>query len=161
MLPSGFDEMELLREEAVYYDIQPLIAEIKRHLQDAEGEKSADGNHQSPSSSFNGKNTRNGILIRVFCSDLSSDDCIQISAKKDVLEEAFPETSTALENGGVGLTSSWEFKNGYVHGFPLTECRKFKFLCVFERLLNLNFRIENSCKGEMNGFHFMEHLFVR
>ena len=173
VLPKHFEEIELLHEEAVYYGIPSLIAETKSRLKIEEKSLMKNGDKMTSSTSSKDdaspsaphRPSHDCVMVRVYSpSDSfisSSEESIQISATKNALVEAFPETARALDNLGIGLLGSWEIDKGFVLGFPLKECTKLNLLSVFQRLMDHDFSIKTCYKGEKDGSYFMEHLFVR
>ncbi|VDH93959.1 BTB/POZ domain-containing protein kctd15-like [Mytilus galloprovincialis] len=151
ILPENFCEHEQLYEEAKYYELHGLVhhLEIIRKAKNIKTEK--------PDSAISGSSREFCDCIAVAISpDLG--ERISLSAEKRLLEEVFPELSSALmdsRNSGFNLDSH------YVIRFPLNGFCKLNSVQVFQRLLNHSFRVEASTGGGVEGQQFSEYLFTR
>lgn len=154
ILPDNFNEYEQLYEEAKYYDLHGLVhhLEVIRKVKNIKSEKP---DSAVCASTVTGKEFCDCIAVSI-SPDLG--ERISLSAEKRLLEEVFPELSSALmdsRNSGFNLDSH------YVIRFPLNGFCKLNSIQVFQRLLNHSFHVEASTGGGVEGQQFSEFLFTR
>lgn len=83
---------------------------------------------------------------------------ICLSGERPLIEEIFPELSTALMDT---RNSGWHLDNHYVIRFPLNGFCKLNSIQVMQRLFNHSFIISASTGGGVEGQQFSEYLFTR
>lgn len=158
-LPESFRDWTLLMEEAKYYDIPGMVTDLERIMKS-----------KGISSSLNGESSDRPVRVKVedgiddYCQCVAvyiSPDLgerISLSADRAVLEEVFPELSSALMDS---RNSGWNMDNRYVIRFPLNGFCKLNSLQVLQRLLNHGFQIAASTGGGVEGQQFSEYLFYK
>ncbi|UYV77728.1 KCTD15 [Cordylochernes scorpioides] len=183
-IPEDFSELELLLEEARFYDIPPLVKML-------EGlKKERKRNSISNSNNLNGKinnshynsssqpNTRHsnhhmqdgrvspdcrndGGEYQCLALNISPDlgERLVLSGERALVEDVFPEICQALMDGRSGV--AWNQDSKHVIRFPLNGYCKLNSLQTITRLLNHGFRIMASNGGGVEGQQFSEYLFVR
>lgn len=156
-LPETFNEIEQLWEEAKYFDIPGMLRELEvfkrgKNVKQDKMDTSYSNKAEKPSG---GEGFCDCIAV-----SLSPDlgERISLSAERFLLEEVFPELSSALLDS---RNSGFNLDNRYVIRFPLNGFCKLNSVQVFQRLLNHSFKIEASTGGGVEGQQFCEYLFVR
>ncbi|XP_076355178.1 BTB/POZ domain-containing protein kctd15-like [Tachypleus tridentatus] len=158
-IPEDFDELDLLIEEAIFYDIRPLIKMLE-NLKNKRNYKNehlvSKSNHYKIVSSLNGENNFNCLALNI-SPDLG--ERIMISGERSLVEDVFPEISQALMDARSGVI--WNTDSKYVIRFPLNGYCKLSSLEAVARLLNFGYHIMASNGGGVEGQQFTEYLFVR
>lgn len=135
LLPKDYAELNILTQEAEYYEIQPLIEAIKQLKPTRGAEKDC-------------------VAVSI-CPDMGERICL--SGTKKTIEQIFPELKDALEDS---RSSGWIVANDYVIRFPVNGFCKLNSIQVFQRLLR-TFTIASSNGGGVEGQQFSEFLFTR
>jgi len=140
-LSEDFIELDLLYEEAKYYDLQPLMRLLEQRK-------------------LNGRLKRRRSVdetFQVLALQVSPDlgERLLLSGDRGLIEQVFPEVSQPLSRTGV----AWNSDAKHVIRFPLNGYCKLVSLQAIARLLAHGFRIEASNGGGVEGFS--EYLFVR
>ncbi|KAK8775741.1 hypothetical protein V5799_030915 [Amblyomma americanum] len=187
-VPDNFAELELLYEEARYYDIPALT----RQLEALRAQRQRRGAHQpgaavaSSASSTSSQlspsakrpteaNHCDGLVapsepdaerfhdsaFQCLALNISPDmgERIVISGERSLVEHVFPEISQALMDVRSGV--AWNQDTKHVIRFPLNGYCKLNSLQTITRLLNAGFRVMASSGGGVEGQQFSEYLFVR
>lgn len=130
--------MNILLEEAKYYEIDELVESLLKHKQrnDSEPEKEC--------------------LTISMCPDMG--ERISLSARKATIEELFPELSSALVDK---RNSGWAIDSDYVIRFPINGFCKLNSIQVLERVVNNKFTNVTSNGGGVEGQQFSDFLFTR
>lgn len=130
--------MNILLEEAKYYEIDELVESLLEHKQrnDSEPEKEC--------------------LTISMCPDMG--ERISLSARKTTIEELFPELSSALVDK---RNSGWAIDSDYVIRFPINGFCKLNSIQVLERVVNNKFTNVTSNGGGVEGQQFSDFLFTR
>ncbi|KAL7050289.1 hypothetical protein ACKWTF_004025 [Chironomus riparius] len=173
LISEDFSDLELLLEEAKYFEIAPMVRQIEQMKRDRlkNGLKTmaATSSSRSPSpsrtkpTSNNNKITHNDTF-EVVALQISPDlgERILMSSERNVLDEIFPETNQAILDARSGV--AWnQFEGRQVIRFPLNGYCKLNSIQVITRLLNSGFCLEAST-GYSSGVEnqqFSEYLFVR
>lgn len=137
-LPDNFSEINILIEEAQYYELKELV----QLLQTMRGLNECDSHKE--------------CLTVSLCPDLGERICL--SGRKMTVEQLFPELSSALQDK---RNSGWAADNDYVIRFPINGFCKLNSIQVLERVLNARFKILTSNGGGVEGQQFSDFLFTR
>ena len=141
-LPEDFAELDLLLEEAKFYDVQNLVKDIEDYKRKHNKKKD---------------NTDYCDCVAVSISpDLG--ERISLSAERALLEEVFPELNSALMDT---RNSGWNIDNRFVIRFPLNGFCKLNSVQVIQRLINHGFKVIASNGGGVEGQQFSEYLLCR
>lgn len=162
-LPSNFADWDMLLEEARFYEIQPMVQAVE------EAKRAYTQSHRNIDN--NGSQTRNSAAVRVKVEEEETSEdhyeCVSVhvspelgervslSANKALVEEVFPELSTALADA---RTSGWNLDNNFLIRFPLNGYCKLNSLQVFQRLLYHGFEIIAATGGGVEGQQFSDYL---
>lgn len=178
-LPDDFNELDLLYEEARFYDIPSMVRQIEQ-LKRERNKRKLEGTCASSSCvSKNGRryhenqnnisecggnsNSEDGSPGEFQCLALNvSPDLgerIVISGERALVEEVFPEISQPLMDARSSV--AWNQDSKHVIRFPLNGYCKLNSLQTIVRLLYGGFRILASNGGGVEGQQFSEYLFVR
>jgi len=157
VVPTEFEEFEQLYEEARYYELVGLLKdleEIKKAKDVAKVVKEIKSERGLQAKSTNQEFV--DVVAVSVCPDLGERICL--SAERPLLEEVFPELTTALSDT---RNSGWHLDNHYVIRFPLNGFCKLNSVQVMQRLLTLGFTLAASTGGGVEGQQFSEFLFTR
>lgn len=176
-LPEDFNELDLLYEEARFYDIPAMVRQLEQ-LKRERSKKKVDATCSSSSSSSSHlKNGRRYQDNQNECSSSPGYDSageyqclalnvspdlgerIVISGERALVEEIFPEIGQPLMDARSSV--AWNQDSKHVIRFPLNGYCKLNSLQTIVRLLNGGFRILASNGGGVEGQQFSEYLFVR
>lgn len=177
-LPEDFNELDLLYEEARFYDIPAMVRQLEQ-LKRERSKKKVDATCSSSSSSSSShlKNGRRYQDNQNECSSSPGYDSageyqclalnvspdlgerIVISGERALVEEIFPEIGQPLMDARSSV--AWNQDSKHVIRFPLNGYCKLNSLQTIVRLLNGGFRILASNGGGVEGQQFSEYLFVR
>lgn len=177
-LPDDFNELDLLYEEARFYDIPSMVRQIeqlkrersKRKLDATCGSSSCVSkngrkyheNQNNISDCGGNSNSEDGPgEFQCLALNVSPDlgERIVISGERALVEEVFPEISTPLMDARSSV--AWNQDSKHVIRFPLNGYCKLNSLQTIVRLLYGGFRILASNGGGVEGQQFSEYLFVR
>ncbi|EEC14814.1 potassium channel tetramerization domain-containing protein, putative, partial [Ixodes scapularis] len=139
-VPADFPELELLYEEARYYDIPALTRQLEPLREQAQQRRRAAS-----------------CLALNISPDMG--ERIVISGERALVEQVFPEIAQALMDARSGV--AWNQDTKHVIRFPLNGYCKLNSLQTITRLLNAGFRVMASNGGGVEGQQFSEYLFVR
>lgn len=154
LLPDNFEELDILYQEACYYEISPLVAAIQHQMR-------LSGRAIPASAPIPNTLTTRSCEFECVTVHISPDiagERVAISAQKCLLEEVFPEMATALTDG---RNAGWTSGQGFVIRFPINGFCKLNSLQVIQRLLETNFTITASSGGGVEGQTFTEYLLSR
>jgi len=159
ILPDNFGHLELLLEEARYYELQELVTQLT-NLQN----KTASLNNGNIPRTINTINTipLTGQDWEVVALNVSPEmgERIMISGVRDTIEEVFPEISHTLQDTRHSL--AWNSTSKYVIRFPLNGYCKVTTMQVISQLLSHQFSLAASNGGGVEAAqHFSEYLFTR
>ncbi|XP_075694571.1 BTB/POZ domain-containing protein kctd15 isoform X2 [Rhinoderma darwinii] len=141
LLPEDFKELNLLYEEAKYYQLHPMVKELERWKQDKEHRK-----HFQPCDC---------LVVRV-TPDLG--ERIALSGEKALIEEIFPETGDVMCNS---VNAGWNQDPTHVIRFPLNGYCRLNSVQVLERLFQKGFHVAASCGGGVDSSQFSEYVLCR
>ncbi|XP_076333433.1 BTB/POZ domain-containing protein kctd15-like [Tachypleus tridentatus] len=166
-IPEDFGELDLLLEEAKFYDIYPLVRMLENTKNELNKRKYSSGNESNHFHRCHGYSTLNGedrdgengfkCLALHVNPDLG--ERIMISGKRSLVENVFPEISQALMDARSGVT--WNTDSKYVIRFPLNGYCKLNSLETIVRLLDNGYHIVASNGGGVEGQQFSEYIFVQ
>ncbi|XP_033755137.1 BTB/POZ domain-containing protein kctd15-like [Pecten maximus] len=162
MLPEGFREYDQLIEEARYYDLHGIVREVEilRRCKNIKTEKSEVGSSVNAQKQHQPQQIRSGEFSDCIAVSISPDlgERISLSAEKHLLEEVFPELTSALMDS---RNSGFNLDNRYVIRFPVNGFCKLNSIQVLQRLFNHRFLVHASTGGGVEGQQFTEYLFLR
>lgn len=137
-LPDNYSELEILLEEAKFYEIDALveaIEDIKRTKDEV---------------------VKQECLAVSLCPDLG--ERISLSGRKPTIERCFPELKNAL---GDLRNTGWTRDSEYVIRFPVNGFCKLNSIQVLETILNNKFKLLTSNGGGVEGQQFSDFLFTK
>uniref|UniRef100_A0A336L2T4 CSON003396 protein n=1 Tax=Culicoides sonorensis TaxID=179676 RepID=A0A336L2T4_CULSO len=167
LVPDNFTELDLLLEEAKYFDIVPMVKQIEKLKRDR-NKNGYNNNYAQTSESNKNPHITNSYrsnhcdTFEVVALHVSPDlgERILFSANRSILEELFPETSQASLDARSNAT--WNQNEGsQVIRFPLNGFCKLNSIQVLTRLMNAGFLIKASTGGGVESQQFSEYLLVR
>lgn len=158
VVPENFREIDLLYEEARYFELTPMmiaIDELKRTRERREATTAAFAAAAAP---YAADPTD---IVDCAAVNVSPDlgERIALSAERCVFEELFPEMNTALGDDVRGAV--WNHDGMFVIRFPLNGYCKLNSVQVLTRFLSNGFQIVASTGGGVEGQQFSEYLFCR
>ncbi|XP_055312041.1 BTB/POZ domain-containing protein Tiwaz [Sitodiplosis mosellana] len=172
LIPDDFSDIDLLLEEARYFEIGPMVKQLEQSKKDRvirNGNTTAQnalGTSTSPMNPSRMKNHQNRTqsmdTYEIVALHISPDlgERIMLSAERFILDEIFPETNQAVLDGRTNV--AWNQLDGrQIIRFPLNGYCKLNSIQVLTRLLNAGFSIEASTGGGVEGQQFSEYLLVR
>lgn len=157
ILPDNFGHLELLLEEARYYELHGLVTQLT-NLQN----KTASLNNGNIQRTITNTHTLPGQDWEVVALNVSPEmgERIMISGVRDTIEEVFPEISDTLQDTRHSL--AWNSTSKYVIRFPLNGYCKVTTMQVISQLLSHQFSLAASNGGGVEAAqHFSEYLFTR
>jgi len=157
-VPENFDEIDLLLEEARFFELSPMIRAVEQARRSA-----ADGKRQNRMKNGGGGGSgRPEYLVDCIAMNVSPDlgERISLSADRVLLEEIFPELGSALADYRGG-PASWNLDSRFVIRFPLNGYCKLNSLQVMQRLLSYGFEICASTGAGVEGQQFSEYIFSK
>ncbi|ESO96585.1 hypothetical protein LOTGIDRAFT_227007 [Lottia gigantea] len=161
LLPTNFNEFDQLLEESRFYDINGMAKEVEMLRASKLGMKLPHQIKTEPNTSTTTTPTTcTSEFYDCIAVSISPDlgERISLSAERALIEEVFPELSSALVDT---RNSGWNMDNRYIIRFPLNGFCKLNSVQVILRLLNYNFKIIASTGGGVEGQQFSEYLFCR
>ncbi|XP_050300041.1 BTB/POZ domain-containing protein Tiwaz [Anthonomus grandis grandis] len=172
LIPENFQDLDLLLEEAKYFDIPPMVRQLEQMKK--ERQKNGVSCPALTITSLTGASSGSRTLDRSPRNSGSQDlyECvalhvspdlgerIMLSGDRSLLDEVFPETNQAVMDARMG--AAWNQQDAHhVIRFPLNGYCKLNSMQVIRRLLNAGFKIAASNGGGVEGQQFSEYLFVR
>ncbi|XP_074493003.1 uncharacterized protein LOC141768526 isoform X1 [Sebastes fasciatus] len=140
-VPDDFKEYSLLYEEASFFQLTPLQAELERWRTEQE---------------------RGGVCLECECVVIhvapELGERISMSAHRAVIEEVFPEVRDVMSNS---LNTSWNQDSAHIIRFPLNGYCHLNSVQVLERLQQKGFWITGSCGGGVDSSQFSEYILRR
>ncbi|KZC08447.1 BTB/POZ domain-containing protein kctd15-like [Dufourea novaeangliae] len=143
LIPENFADLDLLLEEARYFDIAPMCRQLE----------------QMKKERIKNEGNCNYECVALHVSpDLG--ERVMLSGGRALLDEVFPETTQAVIDARSGV--AWHQQDArHVIRFPLNGYCKLNSVQAITRLLNAGFRVVASNGGGVEGQQFSEYLFVR
>ncbi|XP_011495713.1 PREDICTED: BTB/POZ domain-containing protein kctd15 isoform X2 [Ceratosolen solmsi marchali] len=185
LIPENFADIDLLLEEARYFDIAPMIRQLelmkKENIKNGGAPSSSTPSPPPDQSLQRGSASSNNVGSsapttphRDHDSKLRNEsyECVALHVSPDLgervmlsggralLDEVFPETTQTILEARSGVT--WhQQETRHVIRFPLNGYCKLNSVQAITRLLNAGFRVAASNGGGVEGQQFSEYLFVR
>ncbi|XP_043921368.1 BTB/POZ domain-containing protein KCTD1 isoform X1 [Protopterus annectens] len=141
LIPDDFKDCSLLYEEAKYFQLQPMLAELERWKQERELKR-----FSRPCEC---------LVVRV-APELG--ERITLSGDKSLIEEVFPEIGDVMCNS---VNAGWNHDSTHVIRFPLNGYCHLNSVQVLERLQQRGFDIVGSCGGGVDSSQFSEYVLRR
>ncbi|XP_062858576.1 uncharacterized protein kctd1 [Trichomycterus rosablanca] len=141
LIPDDFKDYFLLYEEALFFQLQPLQAELERWRSERDS-----GFVSRPCEC---------VVMRV-APELG--ERITLSGDKALIEEIFPEIGDVLCNS---VNAGWNHNSTHIIRFPLNGYCKLNSVQVLERLQQNGFEITASCGGGVDSSQFSEYVLRR
>ncbi|XP_011191668.1 BTB/POZ domain-containing protein Tiwaz isoform X1 [Zeugodacus cucurbitae] len=165
LIADDFPDLELLLEEARYFEVEPMIKQLESMRKD----RVRNGNYlvapPTPPARIKSSPRTNSspeYNYEVVALHISPDlgERIMLSAERSLLDEVFPEANQGTQTSRSGV--SWNQGDWrQIIRFPLNGYCKLNSVQVLTRLLNAGFTIEASTGGGVEGQQFSEYLLVR
>jgi len=162
ILPDNFGHLELLLEEARYYELQGLVTQLTNLHKKTSSLNNGNLQRTSTNTSPTSPHTIAGQDWEVVALNVSPEmgERIMISGVRETIEEMFPEISSTLQDTRHSL--AWNTTSKYVIRFPLNGYCKVTTLQVISQLLSHQFSLAASNGGGVEATqHFSEYLFTR
>ncbi|KAK2816011.1 hypothetical protein Q5P01_026478 [Channa striata] len=140
LIPDDFKEYSLLYEEATFFQLAPMQAELERWRSERENDSMC---HECEC-----------VVVHV-APELG--ERISVSTHNAVMKEVFPEVRDIMLNS---LSTSWN-QDTYILRFPLNGYCHLNSVQVLERLQQRGFRITASCGGGVDSSQFSEYILWR
>lgn len=137
-LPEDYKELEILLEEAKFYELDALVESIEDYKKVK----------QQP--------VETECLAVNLCPELG--ERISLSGRKRTIEQCFPELGTALSDM---RNAGWSRDSGYIIRFPVNGFCKLNSVQVLESIIASKFTLVASNGGGVEGQQFSDFLFTR
>ncbi|XP_031735440.1 uncharacterized protein LOC116401261 isoform X1 [Anarrhichthys ocellatus] len=141
LIPDDFKEYSLLFEEASFFQLTPLQAELER---------------------WRTKQECGGVSLECECVVIhvapELGERISVSAHRAVIEDVFPEVRDFISKS---LNTSWNQDSAHIIRFPLNGYCHLNSVQVLERLQQRGFGITGSCGGGVDSSQFSEYILRR
>lgn len=177
LIPENFADLDLLLEEARYFDIAPMCRQLEQMKKERLKNPGSSGNmksvgvgrgtrdfenHQQQHQQSSHHQQQQHESYECVALHISPDlgERIMLSGERALLDEVFPETNQALLDARSSV--AWNQHDArHVIRFPLNGYCKLNSVQAITRLLNAGFRVAASNGGGVEGQQFSEYLFVR
>uniref|UniRef100_A0A4W5QT37 Potassium channel tetramerization domain containing 1 n=1 Tax=Hucho hucho TaxID=62062 RepID=A0A4W5QT37_9TELE len=141
LLPDDFKEYSLLYEEARFFQLSPLQAELEHWKSEREARRVW--------------RVCECVVVRV-APELG--ERITLSGDRALIEEVFPEVGDVMCNS---LNAGWNYDSTHVIRFPLNGYCHLNSVQVLERLQQRGFEIAGACGGGVDSSQFSEYVLRR
>ncbi|CDQ85206.1 unnamed protein product [Oncorhynchus mykiss] len=141
LVPDDFKEYSLLYEEARFFQLSPLQAELERWRSEREARKVW--------------RVCECVVVRV-APELG--ERITLSGDRALIEVVFPEVGDVMCNS---LNAGWNHDSTHVIRFPLNGYCHLNSVQVLERLQQRGFEIAGACGGGVDSSQFSEYVLRR
>ncbi|XP_027035360.1 BTB/POZ domain-containing protein KCTD1 isoform X2 [Tachysurus fulvidraco] len=141
LIPDDFKDYSLLYEEAQYFQLQSLQAELERW-------------HSEQDSGFVSRPCE-CVVVRV-APELG--ERITLSGDKALIEDIFPEIGDVMCKS---VNAGWNHDSTHIIRFPLNGYCHLNSVQVLERLQQKGFEIAASCGGGVDSSQFSEYVLRR
>jgi len=177
-IPDDFDEVDLLLEEARYFELAAMVRALGEYRRRQRGKRSAAARAASAGAEQNGLTTTGNsssgderTVVDCVVMNVSPDlgERVSLSAERQLLQELFPELASALADYRSG-TTVWTSTpdsdqpavgSHVVVRFPLNGFCRLNSLQVMQRLMTAGFDICASAGAGVEGQQFSEYVFRR
>ncbi|XP_075229711.1 BTB/POZ domain-containing protein twz [Lycorma delicatula] len=170
LIPDNFADLDLLLEEARYFEIAPMCRQLEQMKKDRDRNRTSSITTSIPAASSPRQrgcdaekdHRPHGESYECVALHVSPDlgERIMLSGDRALLDEVFPETNQALMDARSSV--AWNQHDArHVIRFPLNGYCKLNSVQAVTRLLNAGFRVAASNGGGVEGQQFSEYLFVR
>lgn len=187
LIPDNFADLDLLLEEARYFDIAPMCRQLeqmkKERIKNGSTTMMTTSSPSPPPSGQLGSGRGTTACTTAPCNrdpekmrGINDGNCsyecvalhvspdlgerVMLSGGRALLDEVFPETTQAVIDARSGV--AWHQQDArHVIRFPLNGYCKLNSVQAITRLLNAGFRVVASNGGGVEGQQFSEYLFVR
>ncbi|XP_043474501.1 BTB/POZ domain-containing protein kctd15 isoform X1 [Leptopilina heterotoma] len=175
LIPDNFADLDLLLEEARYFDIAPMCRQLEQMKKDRIKNGATTSSPSPPPSLSGGRGGGGGGIIppirdqekrnesyECVALHVSPDlgERVMLSGGRTLLDEVFPESTQAVIDARSGV--AWHQQDArHVIRFPLNGYCKLNSVQAITRLLNAGFNVVASNGGGVDGQQFSEYLFVR
>ncbi|XP_023289702.1 BTB/POZ domain-containing protein kctd15-like isoform X1 [Orussus abietinus] len=172
LIPENFVDLDLLLEEARYFDIAPMCRQLEQMKKERLKNGSGLISPPSPPANQMSRGGSGGTANRDLDKRTESYECVALHVSPDLgervmlsggralLDEVFPETTQAVIDARSGV--AWHQQDArHVIRFPLNGYCKLNSVQAITRLLNAGFQVVASNGGGVEGQQFSEYLFVR
>jgi len=175
VIPEDFDEVDLLLEEARFFELSAMVRALNEYKRRQKGKRtatkaasSAEQNGLTASSTASDEQTP--VVVDCVIMNVSPDlgERVSLSAERQLLQELFPELRSALADYRSGTTvwtstadSDQPAVSSYVVRFPLNGFCHLNSLQVIQRLMAAGFDICASAGAGVEGQQFSEYVFRR
>jgi len=174
VIPEDFDEVDLLLEEARFFELTLMVRALNEYKRRQKGGKrtarassSAEQNGLTTSTSAS-NDDQTTIVVDCVVMNVSPDlgERVSLSAERQLLQELFPELSSALADYRSGTTvwtstADQPSTSSYVVRFPLNGFCHLNSLQVMQKLMSAGFDICASAGAGVEGQQFSEYVFRR
>ncbi|CAL8395660.1 unnamed protein product [Boreogadus saida] len=141
LIPDNFSEYCALYEEAQFFQLEPLQAELRRWRSERRSE------------ALDGHACSRCVVVHVAP---EAGDRVSLSADRSVVREVFPELRDAVRVSGSG-----EQPTTHAVRFPLPAHCRLHSVQVLERLQQKGFQIAAACCGGADASQFREYVLLR
>ncbi|KAL6108605.1 kctd1 [Pungitius sinensis] len=141
LIPDDFKEYSLLYEEAIFFQLNPLQAELERWQTEQKCGRTSLGCEC--------------VVVNV-TPELG--ERISVSAHRALIKDVFPEVRDDVSNS---QNTSGNQESSHIIRFPLNSYCKFNSVQVLERLHKRGFWITGSCGGGVDSSQFSEYILRR
>ncbi|CAA9993851.1 unnamed protein product [Nesidiocoris tenuis] len=163
LIPDTFTDLDLLLEEAKYFEIQPMVRALEQIKREKSGRGSVkNGPRGGPGADLRVGAESPGAAYECVAVHVSPDlgERVLLSGERSLLDEVFPETGQAALDARCG--AAWTQADArQVIRFPLNGYCKLNSVQAITRLLNAGFKVAGSNGGGVEGQQFSEYLLVR
>jgi len=175
VIPEDFDELDLLLEEARFFELTAMVRALGEYRRRQKGKRSAarapSGAEQNGlTTTPRGPSDEAPAIVDCVIMNVSPDlgERVSLSAERQLLQELFPELSSALADYRSG-TTVWTSTadrdqpsvGSYVVRFPLNGFSNLNSLQVIQTLMSAGFDICASAGAGVEGQQFSEYVFRR
>ncbi|XP_026464118.1 BTB/POZ domain-containing protein kctd15-like [Ctenocephalides felis] len=167
LVSESFSDIDLLLEEAKYFDIVPMVRQLERLIRDRNPSQSTTRSSITNSQSLPIKRSPSteellapapAPTYECVALHISPDlgERVMFSGNRAVLEDVFPETNQAT------VDARWTHSDSkHVIRFPLNGYCNIDSVEAITRLLNNGYCVAASNGGGVEGQQFSEYLFTR
>jgi len=138
-LPDNFDELDLLHQEATFFEIAPMVSAMNKLMK----ERGRLVKEQNPMSISKVESKEfDCVTLRITQdAETTGGERVSISAPQETMEKELPELTAAWKTDKNSLFTS---NTGYVTKLPVNDFSRISPLEILRRLLESNFMIAAS-----------------